>query len=262
MFTIHFQGYFQCRLATDPDPTNHARGQNGWTFAYDGEPDLDRIIRFQNPVAPRLLAPAVGVRVVDVGGDAHHALVGAQIQLLEDAKFEGRNGLIAQAGKEPVAPFVLQIQKGSFKLVRRDDYVVTDAPARQPHLGHGVTSLSPTDQTSLGLQNPVAFRLARKQALQAALLVETDAVKKSNLSQRIDQLENFNAASDVQVFALKFKVPYAHPLRHAATLTDPDHVLPGVNVAVPWDIAYWMGAWDADALQGYVDGTVQVATVA
>ena len=104
--------------------------------------------------------------------------------------------------------------------------------------------------------------MARKQALQTALQAEPDAVKKSNLSQRLDQLENFNGASDIQVNALKFKVAYAHQLRNATTVTDPGHDLPRVNMAVPWDIAYGMGAWDADALQGYVDGTVQVATAA
>lgn len=43
--SIPFRGWFQARLATDPDDFDEPRGQNGWTFAFEGEPDLDRIIR-------------------------------------------------------------------------------------------------------------------------------------------------------------------------------------------------------------------------
>src|SRR5258705_282393 len=99
MHSIHFQGYFQCRLATDPDAFDDPRGRFGWTFAYDGQPDLDRVIRLKDPIAPRSHSPQVGVRVVDVGGDTAHLLVGADVELLENAKFEGRNGSIAQSGR-------------------------------------------------------------------------------------------------------------------------------------------------------------------
>ena len=47
MIEIHFEGWFECRLATDPDPTDEPRGVSGWTYALAGEPDLDRIIRTQ-----------------------------------------------------------------------------------------------------------------------------------------------------------------------------------------------------------------------
>ena len=30
---LHFEGYFQCRLATDPDPTREPRGVSGYTYA-------------------------------------------------------------------------------------------------------------------------------------------------------------------------------------------------------------------------------------
>ena len=261
MWTIHFKGFFQCRLATDPDDTDNPRGQNGWTLAYDGEPNLDRVIRFQDPTAPRTSAPVVGVTVVEVNGATAHGLVGAQVSLVENAKFEGRNGLIAQAGKEPIAPFVVQIKKAPFQLMRRDDYVVTNVTSRKPHMGRGVTQMSPVERAALGLQDPAGYRTSRRTALETALHSETDAVKRANLTARINQLKNFNAPNSIQVSALQFKVPYAHQLRNAGTIVDPGGLLPGVNFAVPWEISYWMGAWDADALQGFVDGTVSVATV-
>src|SRR5512133_460655 len=61
MLSLHFAGWFQCRLATDPDPADEPRGVSGFTFAYPGEPDLDRVIRFARPEAQR--AP-VGRRAV------------------------------------------------------------------------------------------------------------------------------------------------------------------------------------------------------
>jgi hypothetical protein len=78
-------------------------------------------------------------------------------------------------------------------------------------------------------------------------------MRRANLSARIEQLR-FNGANDIQVFALDFKVSYSHQLRHAGAVTDPEAWLPGIDFTVPWNISYWMGAWDADALQGFVEG--------
>ena len=44
---IHFEGGFQCRLATDPDPTRESRGVSGYTYALAGESDLDQVICLQ-----------------------------------------------------------------------------------------------------------------------------------------------------------------------------------------------------------------------
>ncbi|EAZ82069.1 hypothetical protein [Algoriphagus machipongonensis] len=38
---IIFDGYFQCRLATDPDPSNEQRGISGFTYSVAGETLLD-----------------------------------------------------------------------------------------------------------------------------------------------------------------------------------------------------------------------------
>ena len=37
---LKFTGWFQCRLATDPDPTDEPRGVSGYVRAVAGEPDL------------------------------------------------------------------------------------------------------------------------------------------------------------------------------------------------------------------------------
>jgi hypothetical protein len=47
MLRLEFEGFFQLRMATDPDPTDEWRGVSGYTFPLAGEPDLDRTVHFQ-----------------------------------------------------------------------------------------------------------------------------------------------------------------------------------------------------------------------
>src|SRR4051794_14911179 len=98
MISFEFEGWFQCRLATDPDPYDEKRGVSGWTFAYPGESDLDRYIRFSNAVAPRSAGPQVGVIVkritLDGAEQSGHPLLKASVTLEDKPVFEGRNGTI------------------------------------------------------------------------------------------------------------------------------------------------------------------------
>ena len=100
MLTIEFAGWFQCRLATDPDPYDEPRGVSGYVRAYAGEPDLDRIIHWQPPTFLRALAPTVGVSVSRVFLDGKPVegspLAGARVMLHGSPKFEGRNGVVAE----------------------------------------------------------------------------------------------------------------------------------------------------------------------
>ncbi|HKI02297.1 MAG TPA: hypothetical protein VKK31_09970 [Thermoanaerobaculia bacterium] len=72
LLEINFQGYFLCRIATDPDPTNEERGVSGYTMALVQEDPLDQVIRTQiTPefAARNLREPAerMGIRIgVDV----------------------------------------------------------------------------------------------------------------------------------------------------------------------------------------------------
>jgi hypothetical protein len=49
---IHYEGYWQCRQATDPDPSRDRRGASGYTFAVGRESDFDQIIRLQQDEIP------------------------------------------------------------------------------------------------------------------------------------------------------------------------------------------------------------------
>jgi hypothetical protein len=97
MLRLRFGGWFQCRLATDPDPADEPRGVSGSIKALPGEPDLDRIIRLQPPVFRRSHTRQVGVEVREVRLDGellrHHPLAGAAVDLLGDPVFKGENGV-------------------------------------------------------------------------------------------------------------------------------------------------------------------------
>lgn len=100
LLEINFQGYFLCRIATDPDPTNEERGVSGYTMALVQEDPLDQVIRTQ--VTPEFAAlnlrePAgrmgirIGVDVTDVQFDGKPYERGTEV--LKGAKLflEGRD---------------------------------------------------------------------------------------------------------------------------------------------------------------------------
>src|ERR687889_765554 len=94
MLRLEFEGYFQMRMATDPDPTDEKRGVSGYTFALAGEPDFDVKIHFQpdekgvwqrefgpsHKIVPRV---GVTVRRATRNGQAAADLIGAQVSFVD-----------------------------------------------------------------------------------------------------------------------------------------------------------------------------------
>lgn len=136
LLEIDFQGYFLCRIATDPDPTNEQRGVSGYTLALITEEPLDQVIRTQvdDPdfLALHLREPAelMNIRIgVDVNsvrfdgkpyfGPARDALIGAKVYLEgKDEPFAGpifdsRNNLVGSDDNMAfvVNPFEMVIRK-------------------------------------------------------------------------------------------------------------------------------------------------------
>jgi hypothetical protein len=127
--SVDFEGWYQVRLATGGDPFNDPRGVSGWQFAYPGEPDLDRIVRFRpGPFLRDHVHPDVGVGVTvtsaTVDGADVPALAGAVVDLLDAPVFDGHNGVLAGDGDEPIVPLRLRVGAGAAVLERSalDDY--------------------------------------------------------------------------------------------------------------------------------------------
>src|SRR5581483_1869788 len=67
--TIHYEGYWQCRQATDPDPSRDPRGASGYVFATGWENPLDQIVRLQrDEIDPKDFRAIPGERSTEAFG--------------------------------------------------------------------------------------------------------------------------------------------------------------------------------------------------
>lgn len=263
---IDFGGWFQCRLATDSDAFDNKRGRFGWTFAYAGEPDLDRIIRCQSPVALRSHAKDVGVkvkRVLDAGTEVvGSSLLGAKVDLLDKPVFEGRNGQVATSADEPVVPFKLEISKGNFSIVCADPVDLTNPADLLRRKPVSIDQSTPELIAATGISSGAAHFSARLNALKADRTTTTDPAMRSQLDSRIVELEAvLNRGSGVQFATLLMQLNYEHQIAGPNKVVDPDGVLPAVPLASsPWKVEYFFGGWDFDALCGYLQGSLKIPT--
>jgi len=166
--TISYEGYWQCRQATDPDPSDDRRGASGYTFAFGNENDLDMVIRLQKddipPVdfraapppyyPPTNLAKTFGVFVTGVVFDGSPFPAGQDILaqakvrwlpakswerdpktgLVPGPKFELRNTItyfpVGNGIFMPIVPFHIEIE-GNGLTIGRDDPLDPQHPERR-----------------------------------------------------------------------------------------------------------------------------------
>jgi hypothetical protein len=151
---IGFEGYFMCRIATDPDPTNEERGLSGYTMALAKEAKLDQVIRLQvdevflakngrPPLREMGIEIGVNVRSVQVDGApwaAGEPLLGARVQLagkddpLDGPVFESRNNTTGSDDNMSfvITPFDLRIENpGRGIALRAIDFADQANPERQ-----------------------------------------------------------------------------------------------------------------------------------
>jgi hypothetical protein len=278
MLALRFEGWFQCRLATNPDPSDEPRGISGSTFAVAGEPDLDGIIRLQRPVAPRSHAPAVGVRVVEVRVDGSrddgHRLLGAQVDLPGGPRFEERNGIIAKPGEAAIDPFAIEITVDGI-VIRREDLWDQRQPAlrahqippallrrRQPtHAGSGTFELASAEVAdATGVADFPQHLRRRRELLEADLSVTEDPTTRTALEKRISAL---GRSGWLLEFRLGFRLEYAFELNGRVEAEDPGAELGGRVLTsrywLPrWPIRFWMGGFDSDGLCAFMRGTLEI----
>jgi hypothetical protein len=153
---LEFGGYFQMRMATDPDPTDELRGVSGYTFALAGEPDLDAKVHLQPwepgvwqrkfgvadldenppdnlPVAHKSAAggPRVGVLVkrATIDGNPVPEYTGARVQLLE-AQILEHNGVLIRNDYFFIDPLKVRVTLPNGQLVaERLDWVNPSDPS-------------------------------------------------------------------------------------------------------------------------------------
>ena len=224
MLRLEFEGYFQMRMATDPDPTDEKRGVSGYTFALAGEPDFDAKIHFQpdeegvyerdfgpsNKVVPRV---GVTVRRATLDGQPRPDLLGARVALL-DAQIIEHNGILTRNDLFIIDPLRVRVTSsdGLTTLLDRDDWLNPANPQmpqweatspmllrRQPK--RFVTN-SPEVAAATGLPDPsnrslIANRKERRESLEALLKgiarkkekTKEERIAEAALETRIEQLK-------------------------------------------------------------------------
>jgi hypothetical protein len=282
---LQFTGFCLMRIPTDPDPTDEPRGASGYTFAFAGEPDLDRLIYLQPPdakkVPPRRFAPDVGVTVksakrVDASGSVTDlpALLDAKVDLLDGPKLENRNWTLTLPGFEPIVPFHLQVKAKGLRVYR-------DAPIDPDHpdlpiwkvdqskiVAQGAAGMAWEPSTigrATGIWDAGAFVARRRDAV-AALLAELekehgDPVLIANLRGRLAELEfAVQNPGDRRTLAKNFVERFSFPMLGKKPVVDgPDADFGGkLDVVSPWTVSFWIGAWDPDALCAFMEGSLSI----
>lgn len=286
ILSLHFEGWIQVRLATDPDPYDEPRGVSGWTFALAGESDFDRIIRLREPVDPRSPGRNVGVTVRSVWLDDQlipdHPLIGAEVDLLDNPVFEGRNGILSQSAQEFIHPFHICFTKDDCRIERRDilkrDENGQERPIYKvdPSLVRRRMPVDFSNQSrevaeAIGLISTEDFVNERIDAIQKSLewlqhelsegnLDEAQRVKKEIAIRALEKRKEELPKRGLRVATLLFRLLYRFEISGSAPdIQDPDNLLNGSIIrGFPWPIEFWIGGWDTDALCAYMHGKLNI----
>lgn len=278
MMVLSFEGWFQCRFAVDPDPSDDLRGVSGPSFVVPGEPPFDRIVRTNDFVCPRWPRSADdGVKVtgVTVGGAAQpsHALVGARVHLRDGAQFQQRNLILVEAAwSTPIDPFDLEIEHGGTALRRKALWdptrpwltvndVFLDPTLLNPRLNTASIQSAEVAEAT-GVMDYTATREGRAKGLREKLKHETDPVARLALEKRLRGLANDRVLVGQMLAATQFmgmQAVYAYPLNGPPRVEDPAGRLGGVvGTSQPWPLSFWFGGYDVDTLMGYFKGSLTV----
>jgi hypothetical protein len=264
VLTIEFNGWFQCRLATDPDPYDEPRGVSGYVHAHAGEPDLDRIVHWQPPTFSRALAPRIRVlvsRVVlngQVLGDS--PLIGAKVMLHGSPKFEGRNGVVAEDGFEPIYPFDLEVTNGSISLRRA--FVPYDQSF--PFEGILSTGVDRTPAAAADIQKATGITSLLEVWRERLLALEQTSTPtepaRTATRERIRFLKGNLSGERTEVRFSAVRMHYGLPLNSGspsvAGLAQATGFDPEVHDA--WQVRFWLGGWDADVLCAFCSGRLSI----
>jgi len=224
---LQFEGWFQCRLATDPDPTWEPRGVSGYTRALGRESDFDGILYLQQGDIPDLernyrkgetsLSNDVGVRVTEAaieGGKPLDVLKDAQVRLLRGPQYILWNQIVADGVERLVpliVPFEIEIRKkllggGEIVLRRYDPLVPGEIGDRfwetgEPRLYLGrlpvnYVHLSSEVMEAINVFDFNAYFQRRKEWLQLEIADTKDPVEREALEIRLSLIDDSSQSPD------------------------------------------------------------------
>lgn len=297
MLVLAFEGWYQCRLPTDPDPTNEKWGITGPTYAGPGEEPLDRVIRFNDPVNLRfpfkdedfgVAVTGVYLKSKDAFGNEQlteldrHPLKGAKVDLLDDAKYHQRNYIMVQGWVSPIDPFHVRVRSkdGRIEISREDILVINDPEATLQDMFLDPAIVARRAQSSTTVQDPqlvaatgitdyaAHFEQRRRAMVDEKTRLEkkkpTEEIKTqiAGLTKRILFMDEMEHDSGTRVAARQFLGLCGYfdvDINGDVKISDPHHLVGGtIGTSQVWPMSFWMGSYDVDLLMGYTKGTLSL----
>lgn len=272
---LKFSGWFQCRLATAPDPTDEPRGVSGYAHALPNEPDFDRIIRLQPDfVIQRSYCQPIGVKVTNIWINGiqvnDHPLLGGLVDFLDNPKFEGRNDILTDEGEEAIVPINIQIKKDCCLIQRKFDDNMNNPPSDEDDFkkfnqlkASGIHIHPGTIGETTGIFDLGLVWQDRISKLQADLQTDINEIEEATLKARIKFLSEKATSGLASRFVARML--YSVSLTGNIAFHDPVGYLPGKpafnldkNKPEEWSLEFWCGGWDADALSGFIEGYLRI----
>ncbi|HET9821004.1 MAG TPA: hypothetical protein VFQ16_04195 [Burkholderiaceae bacterium] len=294
--SLGFEGYFACRIATDPDPTDEPRGMSGYTMALAHEDPLDQVIRLQiddaylerNAREPmremfrdRRFMLGVKVRSVSVDGQpwaAGAGLINAPLTLnggeapLKGPAFDSRN---AVAGNDDamafvIYPFNLHVGSdgGKVGLSTQEDlqplWKFPGPEAYNDRLSWVEVGAAEVSE-AVGVYDTYGYFRDRRRTL-AKLIAEAEqalargegdpAALEARIQGWKSRTQQLEFWGDRVISKMATRCLWRWTIKGKKTFFG--DIGGTVDTTQPWPIEFWMGGWDGDLLIGYMKGTLKL----
>jgi hypothetical protein len=298
LLRINFKGYWQCRQATDPDPSDEPRGVSGYTFAVGRENDLDQVIYlqraqiadadFREPHTDNFGVYTTGAEIVEAEGQAKQLgpeiARGAKVYLRPSEtdvnklpKFELRNEIIfheLQGIIMPICPFNIEILGDGWKLRREDPLDLDDTSLEIWQMVEGYARRSPkifnvvSDEVlnDIGIKPAPDYATAfsnyfqnRKQWLTLKLVETVDPVEAEGIKTRIWAIDFFSQDQRMES-RLGLQAIWDFEIRGKnPDISGAEDYFGGmIDIDAYWRTYFWMGGFDGDLMRGYMRGYLEV----
>ncbi|ETX08493.1 MAG: hypothetical protein ETSY2_05090 [Candidatus Entotheonella gemina] len=237
---VGFEGYFACRLATDPDPTNEERGMSGFTMALPSEDPLDQGLRLQvdddyhknlrPPLKDKGMGIEIGVNVTSVthkGKPWHQpgGLIGAKVSLkghddpeagLSLPIFESRNNIVGSDDTRAfvINPFDLEIRNDTHCLTAYDDinpnsehkrlWEIFNPNVYKRRLTYCWNLNDPQVSQAINVYDPYAYFRSRRLFLQQCIAENEARINSSGAGVDAERLQEENQGYKTRIYQLEF----------------------------------------------------------